>query len=326
MALSLPELDNLERDKLIDSSGRTLKDFRRSLQPSFGRVWFDIGAGYVALGVIVAAVIAIDQHFPRAFVLTALLGGLAIGYVLAFLQLFFHEAAHFNIARTRAGNDLLANLALGLITGQNIKAYRVVHMDHHRLLGTPTDTEHSYFDALNARFLLESLTGVRLLRVMLARRSHVAEKAQQQASQTARAARGMLIAGLVFNLALLAACAWARCWSLFFAWPFGMIIVLPAVTSIRQLLEHRSYDAKSSVDYSTSPHGAMTRMFGSGPLASTLGGAGFNRHLLHHWDPQLSYTNFVAMEEFLLDTPAEPVIRGATTTYVRALLRLMKSP
>lgn len=326
MALSLPELDSIERDKLVDSSGRTLKDFRRGLKPSFARVWFDIGAGYVALAAIVAAVIGVDQRFPRAFAATALIGGLAIGYVLAFLQLFFHEAAHFNIGKTRGGNDLLANIALGLITGQDIKAYRVVHMDHHRLLGTPTDTEHSYFDALNVRFLLESLSGVRLLRVILARRSHVAEKAQQQASRTASAARGMLIAGLVFNLALLGACAWARCWSLFFAWPFGMIIVLPAVTSIRQLLEHRSYEARSDVDYATIPHGAVTRMFGSGPLASTLGGAGFNRHLLHHWDPQLSYTNFVAMEAFLLDTPAAPVIRGATTTYARALRRLMKSP
>jgi fatty acid desaturase len=324
MALSLPELDCIERDTLVDSQGRTLKDFRRSLKPSFARVWFDIGAGYLALASLTAVVVLLDARFPRFFALTALLGGLSLGYVMAFLQLYFHEAAHFNIAKTRAKNDLLANLVLGLITGQNIKAYRVVHMDHHRLLGTPTDTEHSYFDALSTRFLIESLTGIRLLRVILSRVSHVANKEQHQA--TSGAARGMLIAGMLLNLAILGACAWARCWALFFAWPFGMIVVLPAVTAVRQLLEHRSYEAKSSIDYATVPHGAVSRMFGSGPLASTLGGAGFNRHLLHHWDPQLSYTNFVAMEAFLLDTKAAPAVRGATTTYVRALLRLMNAP
>jgi fatty acid desaturase len=326
MALSLPELDRTRREALFDENGQSFQDFRRGLKPNYARVWFDIGAGYVVLAALVGAIVAVDQLAPRAFVLTAVVGGLGIGYVLAFLQLFFHEAAHFNLARTRANNDLLANLALGLITGQNIKAYRVVHMDHHRLLGTPADTENSYFNALNSVFLLESLSGIRLLRVLSARSSHVAEKKANEAARAAKAARGMLLLGLGFNLVLLGFCAWARCWSLLLAWPFGMIIVLPAITSIRQLLEHRSYDAKSETDYATEPHGAVTRMFGRGPIASTLGGAGFNRHLLHHWDPQLSYTNFAALEAFLLRTEAAPVIRNATTTYARAFLLLIKAP
>jgi fatty acid desaturase len=136
----------------------------------------------------------------------------------------------------------------------------------------------------------------------------------------------MLALGLALNLAIMGLAAWTRCWSLFLGWPFGMLVVLPAVTSLRQLLEHRSFEADSAVDYSKVAHGANTRLFGSGPLASTLGGAGFNRHLLHHWDPQLSYTNFVELEAYLLETSAAPVIRGATTTYFRALVRLMRAP
>ena len=136
----------------------------------------------------------------------------------------------------------------------------------------------------------------------------------------------MLLGGLLLNLGVLGWCAWIRCWSLFFAWPFGMVIVLPAVTSVRQLLEHRRFDASSKVDYTQQPHGAYTRMFGSGPIASTLGGAGFNRHLLHHWEPQLSYTTFEQLEAYLLETEAGPVLKSVTTTYARALSRMMKAP
>jgi fatty acid desaturase len=325
MALSLPELDRLERDKLIDGAGRTFKDLRRSLKPSYFRVWRDIAAGYVALGLIFAGIIALDQRFPKAFIVTAVVGGLAIGYVVAFIQLFFHEAAHFNIAPTRKLNDALADLFIGLMTGQSIKAYRVVHMDHHRLLGTTDDTERSYFDALRLQFVLESLTGVRLLRVLAARRTHVGAKAKEKAAAIS-GARLMLFGGLLVNLTILGLAAWARCWSLFFAWPFGMLVVHTAINSIRQLLEHRSFEARASVDYTQEPHGAMTRMFGSGPLASTLGGAGFNRHLLHHWEPQLSYTTFAELEAFLLETEAAPVVRSVTTTYASALIRLMKAP
>ncbi len=325
MALSLPDLDRLERDKLVDSRGISFKELRRSLKPNYLRVWFDIVAGYVVLGLIIAGVIWLDTAYPRAFPFIAVGGGLCIGYTLAYTQLFFHEAAHFNLARRRALNDFLADAVLGAITGQSIKAYRVVHMDHHRLLGTTADTEHSYFDALRPRFLIEGLTGVRLLRVILGRRQHVGAKSESRAD-VASGARRMLALGLLINLAILALAFWSRCWSLFFAWPFGMVVVLPAVTSLRQLLEHRSFDAASSVDYHAVDHGANTRMFGSGPIASTLGGAGFNRHLLHHWDPQLSYTAFPKLEAFLLDTEAAPIIARATTTYGRALIRLMQAP
>jgi fatty acid desaturase len=325
MALSLPELDRVERDKLVDSRGRAFKDFRRTLKPRFFHVWRDILGGYAVLALIVWAVAALDARFPSAFPLIAIGGGLAIGYVVAFIQLFFHEAAHFNIAKTRRANDFLADLFLGLIVGQSIKAYRVVHMDHHRLLGSTDDTERSYFDAVSRRFLLEAVSGIKLLRVLSARRSHVSTKAKDKKT-AASGARTMLLLGLALNLSIMGVSAWYRCWSLFFAWPFGIIVVHTAVTAVRQALEHRRFDARSDVDYTKEPHGANTRMFGSGPIASTLGGAGFNRHLLHHWEPQLSYTTFAELEVYLLDTDAAPVVREVTTTYTRTLLRLMRAP
>ena len=46
--------------------------------------------------------------------------------------------------------------------------------------------------------------------------------------------------------------------------------------------------------YCAACHGTSAK--GDGPLASTLGGAGFNRHLLHHWEPKISYTRFRELE------------------------------
>jgi len=319
MALSLPELDRFERDQLVDGGGRRYAEVRRGLRPRYGRVWRDIGAGYLALIGLLVAVVTLDASFPRFWWLIGGLGGACIGYVLAYLLLFFHEAAHFNLSSSRAVNDAMADLLIGLFTGQSIKAYRIVHMSHHRLLGTTDDTEHSYFQAPGARFVLHSLLGVRALAVIAERRSHVT---QNTARAPAAAGRNMLVAGLLFNLLLLGAAAWARAWSLLIAWPVAVFMVMPTVTSLRQLLEHRSYGAVARTDYAREPHGACTRMFESGFVGSTLGGAGFNRHLLHHWDPQVSYTNLAELEAFLLETEAGPVLRAAKTSYFAAWRRL----
>lgn len=325
MARSLAELDHLERDNLVDRQGRTFKDLRRTLKPRFARVWADILLGYVALSASCAGVVLLDQRFPRAWALIALLGAFPIAYFIAFIQLFFHEAAHYNLAKTRRTNDVLADVFIGSLTGQSIEAYRVVHFDHHRLLGTREDTERSYFEALNVRFVVESLLGIRLLRVVLSRRAHVSARAKNSQA-AATGTRRMLLVGLVLNASITAGAAFTHCWALFFAWPFAMLIVHPTINALRQLLEHRRFDARSGIDYSTEDQGVMTRMFGSGPLASTLGGAGFNRHLLHHWDPQLSYTRFAELEQFLLETPAADALRSATTTYARAFLKLLDAP
>lgn len=326
MAASLPELDKFDRNALSDQSGRTLKELRRLLKPRWARVWADIAGGYLVLGAIFAALLYADRAVPAFWPLTVVLGASGIGYAVAYLQLFFHEAAHYNLAKDRAFNDALANLFIGLMLGQHIKAYRLVHFDHHRHLGTPADTEHSYFDALNARFLIESGTGIKVLRVLADRGKLAQSKAEEGTVRDQPNTRWLLLSGLLLNLAIIGLALRSHSWSLALAWPLGVLVVHPAINAFRQLLEHRSFDAKSNVDYGKEPHGAVTRLFGSGPIASTLGGAGFNRHLLHHWEPQLSYTRFVELEAFLLETAAADVVRSNTTTYARAFFRLMRAP
>jgi fatty acid desaturase len=325
MAASLPQLDMIVRDRLVDGSGRSLKEFRRGLVLRVGRVWLDIAGGYLGMFAAVFATAWLGRAYPSYWPFSVALGALGIGYSMAFIQLFFHEAVHFNIASRRPLNDFLANVFIGSWIGTSVKAYRVVHFAHHRHLGTTADTERSYFEALNVRFVVEALTGVKLVRVVLARGKLVADKAAGP-NQERPAKVLMLLVGLSLNMAVMAAAALARDWAVLLAWPFGVLVVHPAINAIRQNLEHRSFDARSAVDYARVDHGVMTRSFGAGPFASTFGGAGFNRHILHHWDPQLSYTRFAEMESFLHQTEAAEVLRSVTTTYARAFFQLLKSP
>jgi hypothetical protein len=104
-----------------------------------------------------------------------------------------------------------------------------------------------------------------------------------------------------------------------------MAVFFPFFATLRQVLEHRSATAVAGCDFRRLPHGALTRLFGDGIVASTFGGAGFNRHLLHHWEPQVSYTRLRELESFLLRTRAAPILDGRRTTYWQALRELIQN-
>jgi len=209
---------------------------------------------------------------------------------------------------------------IGSLTGQDVAKYRVIHFDHHRYLGTPRDTERTYFDALTWRFIVESLTGVKVLRVFRGRDK--AAKAKSDGDDAEGYFNRQMIAGVMLNGAIVGAALLTGYWGVALAWVAGMGVVMPFFGALRQLLEHRSEDASRNEDYTVKPHGAVNRMFGDGPVASTLGGAGFNRHLLHHWDAQVSYTRFAELERYLDDTEFAPILARARTTYGRTFLRL----
>jgi fatty acid desaturase len=324
MAGALPEIDAIDRDRLQDSRGRAYKEFKRTLTPRWARVWLDIGAGYLGIACTMAALVALERLPVWWAPLWVVLGALALGYFIAFIELFLHEAAHFNVAPGRMLNDWLSNLFVGLLIGHEVGIYRPLHFDHHRYLGTTRDTERSYFAPLNAGFILEGLLGIRVLSMLL----RGAAPAQAQANDVRQSAAirvrrlAMLAAGAALNVGVIGVAFWHRHFTIALAWPIGIACVYPVVTALRQLTEHRSFEARADVDYAKTPHGSVTRMFEPGPLASTLGGAGFSRHLLHHWEPQISYTRLGELEAFLLDTPAAPVLRAQTTTYARAITRL----
>jgi len=316
----MTSLELVPREALINSHGVRYSDFRATLLPKYSRLWLELLSGHLALLLLAGGLVIADRFISRFWLVTGLTGGVLMGYAVAYLLLFFHEAAHYNLARNRRLNDWLANLLIGSVVGQNIKNYRPIHFNHHRYLGTPDDPEHSYFNALSIRFLLETLTGIRPIKVMLSYREVTVKKQLSSRNQLWPLILGMGLNGMIVI------CAWlSGCLALALAWASSSLIFFPFFSGLRQLLEHRCEKADRETDSSRISHEAVTRMFQSGLIGSTLGGAGFSRHLLHHWDPQVSCTLLAELEAFLSDTQAGECLRMSKTTYFRTFIRLFKN-
>jgi fatty acid desaturase len=312
------------RGRLRDRDGQPYLPFVQRLAANYRRVWLDIVLGYAALLVTVLSVAALSRLLWAPLLIAA--GALSIGYWIAYLQLFLHEAAHFNLHPDRGRSDVLCNTFIGWIIGTDIASYRVVHWQHHRKIGQVEDSEFTYFFPLNLAFLIRCAFGIRVIEVLVARarivrsgRSADNERASGRSpwAKTMPICGGALHALIVAGLALLS-------WVAALSWIIGVGTVFPLFGALRQLLEHRDPNADPKTDYTKTDHGAYTRLFGDGPLASTFGGAGFNRHLLHHWEPQVSYTRLGELEEFLMRTELAPVLTARRTTYVRAFRELFQ--
>lgn len=309
---------------LVDDRGVPWREFRRTLEPRWWRVVLELAAAYSVMAGVLALLVVLDPGLPWA-IPAALAGGFVLGYTIHFINLFMHEAAHFNLVPGRRRNDLAANVLMGWMFGSSVALYRRIHWQHHRALGTTMDSENSYFDALRIRFLVEGLTGMKLLRTK--RQHQETERVLQAAGKPPVSERERLAwlgiaagvnlgiaAGLVLLGSVVAAVAWLG----------GLLVVFPFIASLRTLLEHRSEEADAKVDYHVVDHGPVNRIFGSGPLASTVGSAGFNRHAIHHWEPQLSYTRLADVEEYLLRTDVAPLVRERQTSYADTFLRLLE--
>jgi len=300
------------RRRIDIETGYAYRELRRALTADFGRVKRDIALGYVAIAAVLAVVSLADGLI--AGLAAAALGAVAIGYGVAYLQLFIHEAAHYNLASNRAANDRMANGLICWQVGTDIAAYRRTHADHHRHLGLGGDTEVSYTRPLTLRFALEMVTGIHALRVFLGR-----DKEEKPVSVSA--SRAPLIRGAAVHLALLVFLIAAGAWPAALAWVGGMGVFFPLFATIRQLLEHRPTSEMSGLTEGAG-EGAVTRLFGDGLIASTFGGAGFNRHLLHHLEPQISYTRLRELETFLMGTSARPALDARRSTYLATFREL----
>ncbi len=287
--------------------------FRRTLTADYGVVWRDIAVGYAAL---LAVVLLVAQASGWVGLVASVPGAIAIGFVIAYLQLFIHEAAHWNLAHDRRTSDRIANIFIAWQVGTSIAAYRRVHFEHHRHLGHEKDGERSYVHRLSLHLLAELITGIHALRVFLARGKGSGAKAEP-------ASKAPLLRGAAVHVGILAIMLGAGAWSAALAWIGGMAIFFPVFATLRPLLEHRP--ARSDDALLVGERGAVTRTFRDGPLARTFGAAGFSRHLLHHWEPQVSYTRLAELEAYLSDTPTGAILDARRTTYARAFRDILVS-
>ncbi|HTO80906.1 MAG TPA: fatty acid desaturase [Methylomirabilota bacterium] len=302
------------RTRLIGQDGRRYVEFLGELRPDYRRIHRDIGAGYLLLIVSFVLAAAAPSWGVPAWIAAAV-GTILIGYWVAYLQLFIHEGAHYNLAPSRTGSDRLCDLAISWMIGTTVAAYRTVHFQHHRELGTTRDSEFTYFFPLDLTFLLKAAFGVRAAEVMLSR---LAFNAAGHSKETVRP----LLICLAVHGTIVAASLLAGWWWAALAWVLGTGLAFPFFGALRQLLEHRSETADPKADYRKQDHGVCTRLFRDGPLAATFGAAGFSRHLLHHWEPQVSYTNLAQLEAFLDGTELKAVLDARRTTYLATFRRL----
>lgn len=284
-------------------TGGTYARYRNTLTPRFGVVWRDIVFGYVGLATILVTVGSIDGLVSG--ILAATVGAVAIGIAIAYLQLFIHEAAHANLAATRRVSDRIGDWAVAWQVGTSVAAYRATHFDHHRHLGHARDGERSYVHALTPRLIAEMLTGLHAIRIFAARGK----------VSGPNSAKLPLLRGAAIHAAILVTLVATGAWPAALAWLGGMGIVYPFLATLRPLLEHRPAQADALRPGDSE---AITRMFADGPLARIFGAAGFDRHLLHHWEPQVSYTRLGELDAYLSRTSLGPILDSRRTTYARA--------
>jgi Fatty acid desaturase len=296
-------------------------DYRSSLKPRYKKVWFDIGFAYFMLASAVTICASIESRLQPGYLFIPILplGSLWTGFWLHYLLCFFHEATHYNIFSNRKYNDWAANLLIGSLIGLGIKSYRKTHWLHHANLGTTGDTETSYFEPLKIKRLALDLAGRYQFNILLryfkkAAEEHFAPSNSRLALAISSLVHLGIFLGLLISGYPLTGLMWLAGFSSFY----------PMFNRIRQTIEHRSYHASEKIDYRFVDHGAENRIFGNDLFSRNLGAAGFNRHLLHHWDPALSYTQFDAMEKFMMQTQYRAMISARRTTYWKALRDFLK--
>jgi fatty acid desaturase len=317
------DLEYIPMKAVISESGESYASFRKSLVPKYGVVWRDISLGYFFVGLSLLSALYLERIYNQNTFVILLFPfiGVLIAFWVANIQLFVHEAAHHNIHPNKKINDSLANFFLGWLTGLNIEAYRKTHWKHHQNLGQIGDTENSYFNGLTFTFLLKVFTGLHVLSILKNRNR--LESGQTVASN--RLQKIALVQGMVFHLVILSLLFFNGYIFTGLTWIISIGVFYPFFATIRQLLEHRDEKAKKTENFFKVNHGKVSRLFQDGAFAFFFGGAGFNRHLIHHWDPSVSYTRLAEVENFLEKTgTCGEIIRASRTTYLKTFLQLIK--
>jgi len=314
---------HLIKSKLYNRSGLSYIDFKKTLKPVYSKVWLDIILGWAGIIMVMVITPALIQSGNIVLnICIALAAAMLIGYLIAYLVNFFHEAAHYNITASKLSNDRLANLLIGILIGQGIKNYRIVHWQHHVALGTTDDTERSYFESLDLRFFIYSLTGISALQ-FLSNRNKFVESKKESTAVLNKEKYSQLFIALAFHITILISLYFLAQYWIMAAWLLAVGSFYPFFNKLRQLIEHRSDNANKKINYAIISHGKLSRIFGNSMLDKSFGSAGFNKHLLHHLEPSVSYTRLNELESFLKETILGAAIKEQRASYIRVFKKLL---
>jgi len=297
--------------------------YRKGLTPNYGVVWRDMILCAVLLLSGIGAPVYIQLQLGNLLALALVpLSAIWIAYWLHSLHLFMHEAAHFGLHPNNHWNDRLANLFICSMIFTDINTYRKVHWQHHLHLGSPEDTENSYFNAMTPAFLVQTLTGIYSIKTLLKYSRHEEQMPKTNAG-TSLGLRNTLRSLMIHSIVLILPLT-LKCYAAPLSWLVGVAVFFPFFVTIRQVLRHRDENCDPKLNYNEIPHGPVLRSFGNDPISRTFGNAGFNLHLLHHWDPDISYTRLGEMEKYFKQTALAPIIEDSRRSYWGVFLTLAK--
>lgn len=306
--------------------GQNWRDFCRTLKPKYTIVWRDIIVCHLMIIATIAGQCWVTLTQPLAIGLAFTpLFALWAGYWLHTLFLFGHEAGHGNLAPKQKWNDRLADTLIWPFFGECTRTYRKSHWQHHKHLGDQLDTEISYHNCLSPTFLFKAVSGIYLVEAVGRRlfSSHQPKSKSTQPNSNNGLLRVGITAGL--HLSIIGIPLAFSMPAVSAMWMMAAFVAFPFFASVRQILEHRDAEAHCETNFKRREHGTVNRMFGAGLFASTFGAAGFNRHLLHHWAPSVSYTCFNEMEAFLMETPLAEQLQQSRTTYSHTFRTLISA-
>jgi fatty acid desaturase len=322
-----PDLRNI-----FNNSLGTWLSFRETLRPRYWLAWCEITLClFMILGGFAAHLFLTRSLGNVRGFETATPFAIWIGFWLHAILSFGHEAAHYNLSTNRKRNDFLSDWTIWLFFPQTTKEYRKSHWQHHLHLGDTLDTEISYHNCLSPEFLVKAITGIYLAELVV--RYVFPEVPRVQPSHDTQNGSGAqaktksivpLLRALTAHAIILAIALSLSCYATAIAWVVAAVLIFPFLTTVRQVLEHRAIEAGCLTDFRYVTHGPVNRIFGTGLFAHFYGAAGFNRHLLHHWDPTISYTRFGDMKEFMEGTPLGPELRSAESGYLSSFVLLLR--
>lgn len=306
---------------IIDKNNLSYLEFRKTLSPKYLIIFRDT--------FFILLMIAIPFFFSKKFyssnIFYILFSSVWIGFWLHSYKLFFHEVAHFNISPIRKINDLLGYILFFPFVGIALKQYRTSHWMHHKHLGTIADTEISYYKPITINSLFEGISGIYLYKSFLRYFSRFNEKKVKDSLP--RVNNFLLNLGIMLFFQFFLVIILYSCLSKYVAFSYilAFFLIEPFFSGLRQTLEHRSFDAKNNIDYKSNNHGPINRLFNHNIFSIYFGSAGFNSHLIHHFDPFISYTRFRDIELYLLNSDYEYFIRNNKTSYFSAFRKLFKA-
>lgn len=290
-------------------------DFRKHLTPKYLKNSLPILSSHLYIVFCVIFISKINAPgIPQILVISALsiVGGLLAHRIL----LLVHEGAHFHLAKDRKFNDFLTNTFCGVFVGTEVKTYRKIHNKHHQDLGLTTDPENSYAEEFDFTWIFAAFSGLKVLRTFKKREGIESSKKQLL----------IMLFSISIHLTFVLSMLRLELLNVAIFWVLSFFVVMPGIAALRNVLEHR-FEMPSLANPqlwgTLSPEMRVTtRLFTKKRISMLFGSAGFDRHLLHHWDPSIAAINLPAVHQFLLTTELKEMLESLPTTYTEAFLQL----